>query len=189
MQKEFEMSIKIELKFFLRLQIKQTNVAYAFIKQNCKTIGTPMHSTSTLGSEDANKKLYQTIYKGMIGSLLYLITSILDIVFDVFFCPRETHLIMVKRIFRYLKDIDNLGLCFKKYDKYRLVGYYDVDYARDKIDRKSINRLNTYQQLDVDNNSIWIKHQLEYYNIYESKILLLCDNTTTINLSKNLILY
>ncbi|RDX71583.1 hypothetical protein CR513_49056, partial [Mucuna pruriens] len=31
----------------------------------------------------------------------------------------------------------NLGLCFKKSNKYKLVRYYDVDSARDKIKRKN----------------------------------------------------
>ncbi|RDY14829.1 hypothetical protein CR513_00037, partial [Mucuna pruriens] len=38
---------------------------------------------------------------------------------------------------RYLKGTTNLGLCFKKSDKYRLVGYKDSNYARDRIERKA----------------------------------------------------
>ncbi|RDX79487.1 hypothetical protein CR513_40088, partial [Mucuna pruriens] len=37
------------------------------------------------------------------------------------------------------RDTTNLGLHFKKSNEYKLVGYYDVDYARDKIERKSTN--------------------------------------------------
>ncbi|RDX71075.1 Copia protein, partial [Mucuna pruriens] len=32
---------------------------------------------------------------------------------------------------------------------------------------------------------LWIKHQLEDYDIFESSIALLSDNTTAINFSKN----
>ena len=31
---------------------------------------------------------------------------------------------------------------------------------------------------------LWIKHQLEDYNLFESKIPILCDNTTAIDISK-----
>ncbi|RDX86022.1 hypothetical protein CR513_32699, partial [Mucuna pruriens] len=33
----------------------------------------------------------------------------------------------------------NLGLWFKKSDKYKLKGYYDVDYDGDQIERKNIS--------------------------------------------------
>lgn len=52
----------------------------------------------------------------MIGSLLYLTTYRHDILFNVCLCarfqsdPRETHLTIVKIIFRYLKGTTNLGL-------------------------------------------------------------------------------
>ena len=57
------------------------------------------------GSDPAEEKSY----KGMIGSLLYLTVSRLDIVFGVGLCahfqskPNEIHLKTVKWILRYLK--------------------------------------------------------------------------------------
>lgn len=44
--------------------------------------------------------------------------------------PREIYLTTVKRIFRYLKGMTNLGLLYKKYVDYKLTELYDVDYAR-----------------------------------------------------------
>ena len=52
----------------------------------------------------------------MIGSLLYLTASRPDIMFSVCLyvrfqsCPKESHLIAVKRIIRYLKDTIGMGL-------------------------------------------------------------------------------
>ena len=52
----------------------------------------------------------------MIGSLLYLTDYKTDILFSVCLCvrfqsnPRESHLTVVKIIFRYLKGITNHGL-------------------------------------------------------------------------------
>jgi len=51
--------------------------------------------------------------------------------------PRETHLTAVKRIFRYLKGTTNLGLLYKKSLDYKLFGFFDADYAGDRIERKS----------------------------------------------------
>ena len=55
-------------------------------------------------------------YRGMVGSLLYLTASRPDIIFSTCLCakfqayPRESHLIAMKRIFKYLKGNPNLGI-------------------------------------------------------------------------------
>jgi len=79
----------------------------------------------------------------MIGFLLYLSASRPDILFSVCLCarfeldPRETHLIAVKRIFRYLKGTTNLGLLYRKSLDYKLIGFSDADYVGDRIERES----------------------------------------------------
>lgn len=79
----------------------------------------------------------------MIRSLLCSIASRLDILFSICLCVRfqldhrESHLTIVKRILRYLKGTTNLGLFCQKYKDYKLVGYYDADYAGDRLERKN----------------------------------------------------
>ena len=51
--------------------------------------------------------------------------------------PKESHLIAVKRIFRYLKGTQGLGLWYPKDTGVNLVGYSDTDYAGCRVDRKS----------------------------------------------------
>ena len=76
-------------------------------------------------------------------SLLYLTASRPYIMFATCLCarfqanPKESHLIAVKRIFRYLKGTQNLGLWYPKDTCFNLVGYSDADYAGCKVDRKS----------------------------------------------------
>ena len=73
----------------------------------------------------------------MISSLLYLMASRPDILFNVCLCdrfqsdPRESHLTTAKGIFKYLKGTNNLGLCYRKSKEYKLVGYCDADFAGD----------------------------------------------------------
>src|ERR1044072_5703277 len=43
----------------------------------------------------------------------------------------------VKRILRYLKGTTNLGLMYKKTSEFKLSGYWDSDYAGDRVERKS----------------------------------------------------
>ena len=64
------------------------------------------------GGVPVDKKLYRS----MIGSLLYLTASRLDIIFSVCMCarfqasPKEWHLTTVKRTLRYMKHTPNFRL-------------------------------------------------------------------------------
>jgi hypothetical protein len=85
MQKEFEMSMLGELSFFLGLQISQSDKGI-FISQTkyikemlkkfrmeyCTPINTPMVTGCKLRKNDESPKGNKTLYKSMIGSLLYV---------------------------------------------------------------------------------------------------------------------
>lgn len=156
MTKRFEMSMKDELKFFLRFQIKQlkertflcqtkytNDMLKKFGMKNSKPMKTPMSSKGHLDLDKGGKSVDQKVYRSMIGSLLYLCASRPDIMLSV--CnyarfqanPEECHLKAVKRILRYLKSTPNLGLWYPKGSTFELLGYSDADYAGCKIDRKS----------------------------------------------------
>ncbi|GKE23854.1 putative reverse transcriptase, RNA-dependent DNA polymerase, partial [Tanacetum coccineum] len=83
------------------------------------------------------------LYRSMIGSLMYLTSSRLDIMFAVCACARfqvtikTSHLLDVKRIFRYLKAKPSLGLWYSRDSPFELVAYTDSDYAGATQDRKS----------------------------------------------------
>ena len=79
----------------------------------------------------------------MIGSLLYLTSSRPDIQFSVCLCAwfqaslRESHLTVVKRIFRYLVGTQDIGLWYPTNCNLELIAYIDSDYAESRFDRKS----------------------------------------------------
>ena len=68
-----------------------------------------MGTKSKLIVDESDSLVNQTIYRGIIGSLLYLTASRPDIVYNVGMfarfqeCPRDSHLKAAKRILRYLK--------------------------------------------------------------------------------------
>ena len=70
---------------------------------------TPISSSIKPDMDDKGKPVNSTMYRGMIGSLLYLTFSRPDIMYSVSLCarfqscPKESHLSVVKRILRYLK--------------------------------------------------------------------------------------
>ena len=51
--------------------------------------------------------------------------------------PKGSILTIVKRIFKYLIGTPNLGLYFKHNKEFRLISYYDADYADNKCERQS----------------------------------------------------
>ena len=129
MKNEFEMSMLGELSFFLGLQIhKRKNGIFLsqqkyvgemlskFQMHDCKPVSTPMVTGCKLSKEEDSPKVDQTLYRSMIGSLLYLTASRPDILQSMCLVaryqanPREAHMIVVKRIFRYLKGTVNFGL-------------------------------------------------------------------------------
>jgi hypothetical protein len=122
MQSEFEMSLLGELSFFLGLQIRQSNQGIfisqtKYIKEmlkrfgieDCKLVITPMQTSCKLSKDDDSKSTDQRQYRSMIGSLLYVTTSRPDVmqaigqVAPFQEARKESHVLAVKRIFRYLK--------------------------------------------------------------------------------------
>nr|GEU54978.1 uncharacterized mitochondrial protein AtMg00810-like [Tanacetum cinerariifolium] len=95
---------------------------------------------NNLGPDLAGKPINETLYRRMIGSLMYLTATRPNIQFFTVLCvryqsnPKESHLTAVKRILRYLKGTLTLGLY---YPGFVLKGYLDSDYAGYNMDRKS----------------------------------------------------
>ena len=82
----------------------------------------------------------------MIGSLLYFIVSRPDISYNVGVCdkydanPKESHMIALKRIIKYVKTTTDFGVWYSKDTNDVLAGYSDADWARNADDRKSTSR-------------------------------------------------
>ncbi|GJU69902.1 putative ribonuclease H-like domain-containing protein [Tanacetum coccineum] len=156
MHKRFQMSSMGKLTFFLSLQVTQKDDGI-FISQDkyvdeilkkfsfliVKTASTPMETSKPLLKDAEAEDVDVQLYRSMIGSLMYLIASRPDILFVVCACarfqfkPKVSHLHVVKRIFRYLKDQPKLGLWYPKDSPFDLEAYTDSDYASSSLERKS----------------------------------------------------
>ncbi|GKB98567.1 hypothetical protein Tco_0984704 [Tanacetum coccineum] len=172
MKDKFQMSSIGELTFFLGLQVYPRedeifNSQDKYVDEILKKFNyTDVMSASTL--VDLEKPLVKDgdandvdvhLYRSMIGSLMYLTASRSDIMFVVCACarfqvtPKTSHLLDVKRIFRYLKGKPTLGLLYSRDSLFELVAYTDSDYSRATQDRKSTtggcqfwgNRLKSWQ--------------------------------------------
>ncbi|GKC46950.1 hypothetical protein Tco_1064672 [Tanacetum coccineum] len=111
-------------------------------------VDTPMIEKSKLDEDLQGKPVNATLYRGMIGSLMYLTSSRPDLIYTVGLCTRykvkpiEKHLNAVKRIFRYLKGTINMGLWYSKDTDMSLTAYEDADHAGFKIDKRNRFKLN-----------------------------------------------
>ena len=110
-----------------------------------KETSTPMATSTYLDLDEKGKSVDESRYRGMIGSLLYLIASRLDIMLRVCLCaryqanPMESHLIVVKRIIKYLKGTTNVGLWYLKGTSLNLTGFLNSYFASCKLDWKNTN--------------------------------------------------
>ena len=146
MKKEFKMSIVGELTFFLGLQVKQKkegifvsqekyarNIVKKFGLDSKKHASTPMSSSTKLNVDSSGVEMSPTLYRSIIGSLLYLTASRPDIAFSIGVCaryqaaPKESHLTAVKRIIRYINGTPDNGFWYSKDTNACLAGYSDAD--------------------------------------------------------------
>ncbi|GJY09873.1 putative ribonuclease H-like domain-containing protein [Tanacetum coccineum] len=108
-----------------------------------KSASTPVDLEKPLVKDGDADDVDVHLYRSMIGSLMYLTASRPDIMFVVCACarfqvtPKTSHLLAVKRIFRYLKGKPTLGLWYSRDSPFELVAYTDSDYAGATQDRKS----------------------------------------------------
>ncbi|GJQ92266.1 putative ribonuclease H-like domain-containing protein [Tanacetum coccineum] len=201
--------------------ISQDKYVHEILKKfnytDVKSASTPTDLEKPLVKDADADDVDEHLYRSMIGSLMYLTASRPDIMFAVCACarfqvsPKTSHLLAVKRIFRYLKGKPSLGLWYSKDSPLELVAYTDSDYAGATLDRKSTtggcqflgNRLISWQckkQTVVATSTteaeyvaaasccgqvLWIQNQLLDYGYNFMNIVIYIDNTSTICIIEN----
>ena len=121
------------------------SVLKKFGMEDSKPIETPIESNQKLCKATDTCTLFdQEQYQSAVGSLLYLsVKTRPDITYAVNsvarYCARPTiqHWKAVKRIMRYLKGTQSLGILYRSDGPTDFVGYSDADWAGDIEDRKS----------------------------------------------------
>ncbi|GJT24651.1 retrovirus-related pol polyprotein from transposon TNT 1-94 [Tanacetum coccineum] len=119
MTKKYEMTMMGELTYFLGFQIKQDFKGISICQEkyvkdslkkydlaDCALVKCPMLPPNNLGPNESGVSINETLFRGMIGSLMYLTASRPDIQLYTCLCaryqanPKESHFVAVKRIFR-----------------------------------------------------------------------------------------
>ncbi|GAU27929.1 hypothetical protein TSUD_160240 [Trifolium subterraneum] len=206
MKKRFAMSDLGKMKFFLGVEVNQTEegifihqMKYAneilsrFGMQECNSVCSPIVTGCKLVKNEGGKA-----------------SRFME-------RPTEMHIAAIKRIMRYVKGSAGLGIMYKRTsENLKLHGWSDSDYAGDLDDRKStygyvfmlgsgaiswsskkqpIVTLSTTEAEFIAAascacQSLWLRNVLSHLGIgQESTTLIHCDNSSSIKLSKNPILH
>ncbi|XP_014506331.1 uncharacterized protein LOC106766087 [Vigna radiata var. radiata] len=159
MLQEFEMSDLGQLSYFLGIEFTKIDEGmlmhqsrYAldmltkFNMLHCNSANTPTEVGVKLEKDPEEEVVDPTEYRRMVGSLRYLCNTRPDICYSVGLIsrfmhnPRVSHLNAVKRILRYLKGTYKYGILLTKGEpggEVRVTTYSNLDWCRDKGDRKS----------------------------------------------------
>lgn len=157
MMLEFEMSDLGKMKHFLGVEVKQSpegificqrryarEVLTRFGMDESNSVKNPIVPGMKLHKDETGAKVDETVFKQMVGSLMYLTVTRPDLMYSVCLIsrfmtsPRESHWLVVKRILRYIRGTTELGVFYKKGEnKMELMAYTDSDYAGDLDGRRS----------------------------------------------------
>ena len=163
------------------------------------------------------KSVDTSLYRSMIGSLLYLIASRPNISYSVGVCtryqanPKESHMIALKRIIKYVKTTADFGVWYSKDTNDVLARYSNADWARNADDGNSTSggcfyvgnnlvswmskkqnfiSLSTVKAEYIATGNcctqlLWMQKLLHDYGICQEHLTIYYDNTSAINIYKN----
>ena len=154
---QFEMKDLDLLNYFLGLEVSSSADSYYLTQAkytsnlisqasitDSKIIDTPIEYNYRLSSHDGESLSDATLYRQLVGSLIYLtvtrpnISYAVHVVSQFMAAPRSPHDAVVLRILRYLKDTIFDGLHFSSHSSLTLQEYSNADWAGDPTDRRSI---------------------------------------------------
>jgi hypothetical protein len=145
---EFEMKYLGLMHYFLGLEVWQKDGCF-FLRQgkyaveilrrfgmmDCRPMSTPLVTNWRKIDVSDSKTVDPTVYRQLIGSLMYLVNTRPDISFAInslsqfMVEPRRVHWIVVKHVLHYLRGTMEYGLLYEGSGGVTLAGFIDVDWA------------------------------------------------------------
>ena len=111
--------------------------------EECRPMSTPMITNWKKLSASDSQLVDATIYRQLIGLLMYLVNTRPDICFVVntlsqyMVEPRSVHMVGANHVLRYVVGTVDYGLDYVRGDGVSLIGYTNSDWARCAANRKS----------------------------------------------------
>ena len=234
MQQKFEMTDMGKMKFFLGVEVNQSDegihicqkkyakeVLERFNMWSCNSVKNPIVPGAVI-SKEGSRMADATLYKQLVGCLMYLTVTRPDLMFVVCLIarfmsdPKEEHMLIAKRVLRYIRGTVDLGIFYKRSSGLSVLGFTDSDYARDVDDRKSTSGyvflvngaaicwssrkqdIVTLSSTEAEYvaatsaacHSVWLKGILQELGAIDEECMdVMCDNSSAIKLSKNPVLH
>ncbi|GKA47590.1 retrovirus-related pol polyprotein from transposon TNT 1-94 [Tanacetum coccineum] len=155
MKGEFEMTDLGKMRYFLGIEVFQTpagihvsqqryaiEILTRFNMLDCNAVVNPIVPGCKLKQEEGGP-VDETLFKKLVGSLMYITTTRPDIQFVVSYIsrfmskPTDVHLAAAKRVIRYLQGTLDYGIWYKRGGSGKMEVFTDSDFAGDQNDRKS----------------------------------------------------
>eukprot|EP00253_Pinus_taeda_P018696 PITA_18696 len=153
---EFDMKDLGLMHYFLGLEVWQQNCeiflgqgryASKILKrlrmQDYQPMAMPMITNWKKIDACRDKEVDPTLYRRLIGSLMYLVNTRLDICYAVntlsqfMVEPKRAHWVAKKHILKYVQGIVNFGLRYTNGDDIELSGFTDANWAGSSVEKKS----------------------------------------------------
>lgn len=145
MVNEFEMTDFGLMSYFLGLEVKQRDGVFIsqenyvndllekFNMKECNPVKTPMNTNKKFSLNDGKENVNARVYRSLIGSLLYLTNSQLNIMHATWLLsrfmhnPSKVHYGAAKRVLRYLKGTGSYGIWYNNVGVFYFGGFSDSD--------------------------------------------------------------
>jgi hypothetical protein len=147
------------MRYFLGIELNQSedgifickskyakDILKMFRMVKCKPTITPISTGTKLSKNDEGSCVFSTLYKRLVGSIMYLTTTRPNIMFVVSLISifmetlKSIHWQDGKIILRYVVGTTNYGVLYALDSYFKLIGYNHSDFVGSIDDRKSTSR-------------------------------------------------
>ncbi|XP_059315531.1 uncharacterized mitochondrial protein AtMg00240-like [Lycium ferocissimum] len=135
---------------FISLKKYTKSILQKFKMMDCRSMAIPLAANEKFRKDDGAKKANSSLYRSLIGSLLYLTSTRPDIMFAASLLsrfmqePSQVHFGATKRVLHHLQGTMDYGIMYKFDGDLDLIGYSDSDWAGRIDDMKSTSVILSY---------------------------------------------